>query len=132
MKFLDTKGREWKIDIRPSKWKRKEVGEGKGKFQSEVGEILAAKFPADPILEEFPCKGEGLLLDFFLPRRLIAVEVQGTQHSSFNPFFHKDKAAFVASKMRDSRKAKWCEMNNIELLKIEWGEKRENILKLLH
>lgn len=131
MKFIDTKGREWKIDIRPSRWPRKTIGEGRGKFQSEVGEILAERFPADIILEEFPCKGEGLVLDFFLPRRKIAVEVQGTQHNSFNPFFHADKAAFLASKMRDKRKAKWCEVNDITLLIIEWGEDKENILNML-
>lgn len=131
MKFIDTKGREWKMDIRPSRWPRKATGEGKGKFQSEVGEILAERWPTTIILEEFPCKGEGLTLDFFLPRRKIAVEVQGTQHSVFNPFFHADKAAFLASKMRDKRKVKWCEVNDILLLKIEWGESKENILNML-
>ncbi len=131
MKFIDTKGREWSVDIRPSRWPLKAIGEGRGIFQSEVGEILAERWPHDIILEEFPCKGEGLALDFFLPRRKIAVEVQGTQHSTFNPFFHADKAAFLASKMRDKRKAKWCEVNDILLLKIEWGEDKENILNML-
>ena len=128
MKFIDTKGREWKIDIRPSRWPRKAIGKGRGKFQSEVGEILAERFPTELILEEFPCKGDGLVLDFFLPRRMLAVEVQGSQHNAFNPFFHADKSAFLASKVRDKRKAKWCLINDIALIKIEWGE---NILNML-
>lgn len=131
MKFFDTKGREHKVDIRPSKWAKKEVGEGRGLFQSKVGEILEDGFPADVILEEFPCKGEGLFLDFFLPRSRLAVEVQGAQHFKFNPFFHKDKASFLRQQKRDNRKAKWCEINDIRLVKIIWGEKEEKIKILL-
>jgi len=131
VRFFDTRGREHKIDIRPSRWPRKEAGEGRGLFQSEVGEILDETYPTDIILEEFPCKGEGLSLDFFLPRRLLAIEVQGSQHHTFNPFFHHDKAAFKASQGRDKRKKEWCEINKITLIEIEWGEDRENIINLL-
>jgi hypothetical protein len=127
VKFLDTKGREHKIDIRPSRWQKKEMGEGRGKFQSQVGDILEEVFPDDFVLEEFPCAGEGLHLDFFLPRRKLAVEVQGEQHYKFNAFFHKSKADFVAQKNRDKRKENWCEINSIRLVKIRWGEKEENI-----
>jgi len=131
MKFLDTKGREHKIDIRPSKWRRKDIGEGRGKYQSEVGQTIADKYPHDPILEEFPCKGEGLFLDFFLPRRMFAVEVQGSQHSSFNSFFHSDITTFKASQARDKLKEQWCKVNGITLIKIEWGTKMEDVLKML-
>lgn len=131
MKFIDTKGREHKIDIRPSRWKRKEDGDGRGKFQTEVGELLVEKYPTAIILEEFPCKGEGLFLDFFLPRIALAIEVQGSQHTKFNKFFHKDKAAFMASKMRDKIKEQWCVINKIKLIKIEWGEQRTNVLNML-
>lgn len=131
MKFYDTNGREHKIDIRPSKWPKKEVGEGRGKFQSEVGEILEEVFPSHYILEEFPCVGERLFLDFFIPSKGLAVEVQGAQHHKFNPFFHKDKKAFATQQANDRRKQKWCEANEIRLVKINWGEKRENIIKAL-
>ncbi len=131
MKFFDTSGREHKIDIRPSKWKRKEVGEGRGLFQSKVGELLVQKYSAAIILEEFPCKGEGLFLDFFLPRKALAIEVQGSQHKKFSAFFHKTRDVFFASLKRDKRKEQWCEINNIQLIKIDWGEKETNILKML-
>lgn len=131
MKFYDTLGRQHAIDIRPSRWQRKETGEGRGKFQSQVGEILTEVFPGHHVLEEFPCVGEGLHLDFFLPARYIAVEVQGQQHYKFNPFFHKDKAAFARQVANDKRKEQWCEINNIRLIKINWGESEENIRKAL-
>lgn len=129
MKFYDTRGREHAIDIRPSRWKKKEQGEGRGKFQSEVGEILAELFPGYHVLEEFPCVGEGLHLDFFIPTKLIAVEVQGQQHYKFNAFFHKDKAAFARQVMNDKRKVAWCNINKIHLVKIDVGESEENIRK---
>ena len=131
MKFYDTRGKEYKVDIRPSKWKRKAAGEGRGKFQSRVGEILADRYPGDTILEEFPIPGERLTLDFFLPRRRLAVEVQGQQHYKFNSFFHKDKYEFRAAQERDLRKVAWCGMNNIDLIKIDTGSDEEFILKHL-
>ncbi len=131
MNFYDTQGREHKVDLRPSKWPRKEIGEGRGKFQSEVGEIIAEMFPGYYVLEEFPCFGDNLHLDFFLFAKRLAVEVQGSQHHKFNPFFHKDKAAFVRQKSNDKRKALWCEINKIRLVKIDWGESEENIRKAL-
>lgn len=129
MKFIDTKGREHKVDIRPSRWPRKEIG--RGKFQSQVGEILDDLFPGCHVLEEFPCKGDALYLDFFIPRRLIAVEVQGDQHKKFNPFFHKTQADFLAQKNRDRRKVQWCEINKIHLVKIDYGESKTNIINKL-
>lgn len=131
MKFFDTSGREHKIDLRPSKHPLKEIGEGRGKFQSEVGEILNELYPLYHIFEEFPCAGEGLFLDFFLPSKKLAIEVQGVQHDRFNSFFHEDKKAFARQQANDRRKAKWCELNSIRLVKIKWGEKRENIIKAL-
>ena len=131
MKFYDTQGREHKIDIRPSRWPRKEIGEGRGKFQSIVGETLAEMFPGYYVLEEFPCVGDGLHLDFFLPTKRLAVEVQGSQHYKFTPFFHKDKAAFIRQQSNDKRKALWCELNEIRLVKINCGESEENIKKAL-
>jgi hypothetical protein len=131
LKFIDTRGREHKVDIRPSRWKKKEVGSGRGLFQSKVGDILEDKYPADIILEEFPCSGEGLFLDFFLPRSKIAVEVQGPQHKKFVAFFHNTKADFQKQVQRDKRKESWCEINEIRLIKIDWGEKEENIKNVL-
>ncbi|TFH25856.1 hypothetical protein E4G67_00300 [Candidatus Bathyarchaeota archaeon] len=131
MKFYDTNGHEHKIDVRPSRWPKKDIGEGRGKFQSEVGDILAETFPGHYVLEEFPCLGERLFLDFYVPSKKIAVEVQGTQHHKFNPFFHKDKKAFATQQANDRRKEQWCNINDITLIKINWGASKENVLKAL-
>lgn len=131
MKFFDTNGREHKIDIRPSKWKRKAAGEGRGKFQSEVGDIIQDMYPGDHVLEEFPCVGERLFLDFFLPRKMLAIEIQGRQHHEYVDFFHGTKAGFKAQQARDSRKEEWCRINNIRLIKIDTGASEEKIKKAL-
>jgi len=131
MKFFDTRGREHSVDIRPSRWQRRELGEGRGKFQTEVGDVLAELYPGDVICEEFPCSGENLTLDFFVPRKKVAGEVQGRQHRQFVQFFHGDKDGFERQQKRDSRKDEWCELNNIRLVKIDTGTKRENVKKLL-
>jgi len=107
------------------------MGEGRGKFQSEVGDILSELYPGDVICEEFPCSGENLALDFFVPRKKVAVEVQGRQHHQFVEFFHGDKAGFDKQKARDRRKQEWCEINGIRLVKIDTGEDREKIIKLI-
>lgn len=127
MNFTDISGREHRIDIRPSKWHKKDFGKGRGKFQSFVGDILGEAFPGDIVLEEFPCLGERLYLDFFLPRRKIAIEVQGEQHYRFNAFFHNSRADFLAQKKRDCRKQEWCDINEIKLIKIRYGECEEKI-----
>ena len=129
MKFYDTNGREHSIAVRPSKWPRKE--EGRGKFQSYVGEILSEVYSGYYVLEEFPCVGEGLFLDFYLPQKSLAIEVHGRQHYEFNDFFHRDKKAFARQKANDRRKREWCEVNNIVLVVIDVGENEEKIKSLL-
>lgn len=131
MKFHDTRGREHSIDIRPSHWERKAIGEGRGKFQSLVGDVVAELYPGDTICEEFPCSGENLTLDFFVPRKKMAIEVQGRQHHQFVAFFHGTKSGFEEQKKRDMRKEEWCEINGIRLIKIDTGEDKEKIIKLI-
>jgi len=129
--FLDTKGREHHKDIRPSRWPRKEYAQGRGLYQSQVGKWLSEVYNLDYILEEFPCFGEGLFLDFFLPRRKIAVEVHGSQHFKYNKFFHATRADFIKQQKNDVRKQKWCELNDITLVVITHGEEEEKVKKCL-
>jgi len=131
LKFTSLAGKEYSIDIRPSKWKRKEVGEGRGLFQSDVGGILAREYNGDYILEEFTLPGEGLYLDFFLPIARVAVEVQGQQHYKYSKFFHGDKSKLIEQQQRDRRKASWCELNSIRLVLIPYNASEEKILSLI-
>jgi len=131
MQFFDTQGREHKMEVRPSKFPRREIGEGRGKYQSKVGDVVHSLFPLYHILEEFPCVGEGLHLDFFLPQKRLAIEVQGSQHYQFNAFFHADKNAFLRQGTNDKRKAEWCKLNDIKLVVIDWGATEDVVREAL-
>jgi hypothetical protein len=119
------------MEVRPSKFPRKEIGEGRGKYQSEVGEVLQSLHPLHHVLEEFPCVGDGLYLDFFVPQKMLAIEVQGTQHHKFNKFFHADKNAFARQQANDSRKSRWCQLNDIQLVVINWGTPLKEVREML-
>ena len=131
MKFYSTKGRVIKLDLRPSRWPRRSEEDCKSKLQWGVSSIIGEMYPHDVILEEFFVPGDHLYIDFFLPRRKLAVEVHGQQHYSYNPYFHGSKENFLKSLERDQRKVEWCGMNNIDLIVIKYDEKEDEIrLKL--
>jgi hypothetical protein len=95
--------------------------------------LLRTIFFSAQILEEVafnPKPKQVLYLDFYLPSLKIAVEVQGSQHDNYTPFFHKNIINYGNSKIRDSDKKKWCELNNIRLIELpesedenEWRER---------
>lgn len=92
-------------------------------------ELLSAVFTHDRILEELSLPGSKneyrsttLRADFFIPNRLIIVEVHGEQHYKFNKFFFKNKLEFYKSKARDNDKKTWCELNSIKLIEFNYNE----------
>lgn len=127
MKLFSTKGREYKVDIRPSRWPRRSKEDCKSNLQWGVSCIISEIYPTDVILEEFFIPGDGLYIDFFLPRRKLAVEVHGRQHYEYNVHFHGNKENFIKSQQRDMKKAAWCGINNIELIEIMYNEKEDSI-----
>lgn len=127
MKFISTQGRIHKIDLRPSKWPRRPEADCKSKIQWRTGLIIDELFPNEIVLEEFFLPGDRLYLDFFLPRKKIAVEVMGDQHYNFNSFFHGSKEDFLRSQERDSRKSLWCTLNNISLVVIRQSDKEDKV-----
>lgn len=70
------------------------------------------------LLEEVRIPGSLLDLDFYLPAKKIAFEVQGRQHTEFVKHFHINKDGFIQSQLRDKRKCEWCEENNIRLIEL--------------
>ncbi len=79
--------------------------------------LLREFYTTERILEEVYLPGSGsLYLDFYLPVRQLAIEVQGRQHYEFSLFFHMTRSNFLFSQQRDRNKAEWCEINNITLL----------------
>ena|SRR5690606_7025464 len=127
MKFISTNGREYKINIRPSKWKRRSKEECKSHIQWNVGQILDELYPSDIILEEFCMPGDNLYIDFFIPRIKLAVEVHGQQHFQYSSFFHSTKQKFNESVARDNRKREWCKINGVDLKVIRFDDSDEEI-----
>lgn len=92
--------------------------------------ILKRMFPCDMILEEVKLpgskkNGDRLFADFLLPGQSLMVEVHGEQHYKFNRFFHNSIFDFINSQKRDQDKRDWCELNNIVLVELPFGETDE-------
>jgi len=105
------------MDLLPSKYRLKSKEECKSNAQFRFGQRLKEIFPHSKILEEFGLPNTGALaLDFWLPDEGFAFEVQGAQHSKFVKHYHGTQAGFRKQKMNDSRKRRWCEINNIKLM----------------
>jgi hypothetical protein len=88
--------------------------------------LLKETFPTLTILEEVPIYLHGrrsiAYLDFYLPLRKIAIEVQGEQHFKYVPFFHGNMNGFIESRRRDTEKYYWCEINGITLIPFIYSE----------
>lgn len=88
-------------------------------------EFLEKNFPAIQILEEVYIPCEGLYMDFYLPLKKICIECMGRQHDKFSLYMHKNKMGFAQSKVRDGRKADFCQLNGIMLIYFYPDEKEE-------
>ena len=105
-------------DLRKGAWPMKSKAACRSKIQYAIGQMILAKYPLDPILEDITIPDTRLSLDFYLPQRKIAFEIQGEQHTEMNPFFHETVADFENEKHRDALKELFCELNNIKLVKL--------------
>ena len=88
-------------------------------------DILLKLYPTQKIFEEVKIdirKGDVLYLDFFLPLKMLAIEVHGEQHYNFSLHFHGNRWNFLESKRRDREKVEWCELNNIRLVELPYNE----------
>lgn len=115
MNVILANGKIGEIEIRPSKYPIRSELSCRSKIQYAVGQYLINRFKFDPILEDVPTP-EGFYFDFFLPKRKIAIEIQGEQHDTFIPFFHKTRRGFAESKLRDNAKKEFCNRNDITLI----------------
>jgi len=117
-------------DLRESSWPMKSSASCRSKIQFEIGQIVKKRYPLDPILEDITIPETRLSLDFYIPHRKIAVEVQGEQHDQMNPFFHKTHADFEDQKNRDELKRFFCELNNIKLYEVRSISEAQRILNV--
>jgi hypothetical protein len=101
----------------------------RSRYHLRARNLLKEIYNSYRILEEVKLPGSTALhrksvlyLDFYIPTLQRAFEVHGQQHYEYNPFFHKSKADFIKSQVRDEDKISWCELNNIELITLKYSE----------
>ena len=94
----------------------------RSKLQSKVKNFLKVFWDGDVVFEEFPVVGTRLTLDFYNATKDIAIEVQGSQHTKYNKFFHKgNKINYLNQLKRDDDKLSFCDLNGIRLLEVHEG-----------
>jgi len=84
--------------------------------QTAARERIKQEYGDQTILEEFTIPKSRLRIDFFLPNLMMAIEVHGRQHFEFVKHFHGTRKNYIHAKHNDAEKARWCELNNIELV----------------
>ena len=91
----------------------------RSKRQKTVKDFLKDYWFYHVTFEEFPVVGTRLSLDFYNANKRVAVEVQGSQHTKYNKFFHGGhKNNYLEQLKRDQIKAEFCEVNDIILVEI--------------
>ena len=91
--------------------------------QFNVKQFLKPYWIGHIVYEEFPVYGSLLKVDFINATKKIAIEVNGPQHSSFNPFFHNNsRVNYLKGIKRDYQKRIWLEKNNFILMEIDTNE----------
>lgn len=101
------------------KWDKK----SRSKIQTKVKKFIQPYWENHVVYEEFPVFGSKMKVDLFNATRKVAIEVQGSQHSSYNPFFHKgSRQEYLNSIKRDHLKFLWLEKNGYELIEVEEEE----------
>jgi hypothetical protein len=118
----------YNIDGKKIKWKLNGYALGHipeklcSQYHIKCKSLLQELFAVYSILEEIPVPDLGLTLDFFIPMKKLAIEVDGQQHDKFVPFFHGNKQKFAKGKTNDRLKEYWCELNNITIIRLKWDE----------
>lgn len=125
MNFLITPDRSIQFNI--SKYKidwDEMVKRGKfGKLQWEFKKLIQPYWENHIVYEELKLPKSRKSLDFFNLTLRVAVEIQGSQHTEYNPFFHgENRLGYYNQKMRDMEKANFCKLNEITLVEIFQGE----------
>lgn len=105
-------------------------------LSEQVYELLVELFPYVLIKKEVSLKykNQQLYFDFVIPAYSIVIEVNGAQHYEFVKFFHQDKESFNDQVKRDKLKAEWADINNHNLVSIDYRnmpKTKEDLLKMI-
>ena len=68
-------------------------GKSRSKLQFNVKQFFKKYWENQIVYEEFPVFGTRMKVDLLNATKRVAIEVNGDQHSQFNPFFHKNSRA---------------------------------------
>lgn len=95
----------------------------RSKCQFKVKQFLEPYWYSHIVYEEFPVFSSRMTVDFLNATYRIAIEVQGNQHSEFNPFFFQNsRAKYLKQIQNDAKKRQWLELNEFNLCEIYQGE----------
>lgn len=123
VKTLDNTEYDWVIPEKIAKGNKNSTSS----LHKLAKKLLYEKYSNVSIYEEVPIKildgsRNTLYLDFYLPMFNLAIEVNGQQHYEFSNLFHKNKLHFLTTKSNDTKKAMWCQINNIELVTLKYND----------
>lgn len=91
----------------------------RSQFQLRVKQYLKQFWFYNVCYSELPVVGTRMTIDLFNATKRIAVESDGAQHYEFSEHWHKgSRANYLGQIKRDILKEKWCEINNIKLIRI--------------
>ena len=91
----------------------------RSKLQFKFKEFFYPYWRNHIVYEEFPVYGSMLKIDLLNATKKIAVEIQGSQHESFNKFFHDNsRLKYLESIKRDVKKEKWIDTNQFKFLEL--------------
>ena len=93
--------------------------DGASKLEVSFRDFIHPFWKNSIILYQFKIPGSLLRIDFLNVNKRLAVEIDGEQHESFNKHFHANsRNTYLAAIKRDLDKEKWCELNNIKLIRL--------------
>ena len=117
MRLLNVNGKLVNKNVRrySINWEAK----SRSKLQFKFKEFFYPYWKNHIVYEEFPVYGSMLKIDLLNATKKIAVEIQGSQHESFNKFFHDNsRLKYLESIKRDVKKEKWIELNEFKFLEL--------------
>ena len=74
-----------------------------------------------------PVTGKNLEIDLYNDQLKLGVEIDGTQHKKYTPFFHRNKDHFYTQMYRDEIKKMQCAKHGITLINIDYDVGDKNL-----
>lgn len=127
MNVIGLDGKEYDLSFKRYRYNSRRT-KNKSGLHLTAREILSRLIPYETVYEEVSLPGSrtranGILYaDFFAPNLELIIEVHGQQHYEYSARFHKTKADFRKSQLRDKKKRQWCELNGIGLIELSYNE----------